>query len=92
MHWACLREGSAVCGPKQRCESAAMASFLSLCSLGSHHEQWGLEDQMVPRDFADIKLRTVTWILDLIPFKGRLGLCLWEKRKEANQWCGNLLM
>ena len=59
-----------------------MASFLSPCSLGSHHEQWGLEDKIVPRDFADIKVRTITWTLDLIPFKGRLGLRLWEKGKR----------
>lgn len=43
---------------------------------------------MVPRDFADMKVGTLTWILDLIPFKGRLGLCLWEKRKEANEPSG----
>ena len=62
-----------------------MVPSLSLCSPGSHHEQWDLGDQMVPKDFADIKVGTITWISDLVLFKGRLELCLWEKRKEANE-------
>lgn len=41
---------------------------------------------MMLKDFADVKMETITWISDLVRpfFKGRLWLQIWKK-KEANE-------
>lgn len=54
-----------------------MSPSLNWCSPGSRHKQWGPGDQMMPKDFVDIKMGTMTWISDLVLFQGKakaLGL------------------
>lgn len=52
-------------------------------SPGSRHEQWGPGDQMMPRDFADIKMEDYDIDLRLGPFlREGYGFGYGEKRKR----------